>query len=140
MERVPEPPVPTTEKVPEPPSPTTEEGQLWADCLARLKDQDIVLWSKLHDVPAIGFGERGEIMLQPDRQHVLQTEALRDREVRGRLEALLKELNVPGFVLSGEKKVMKEEPQEDDRELGQVFKDEPKLQKILDLFDGEVLS
>ena len=40
---------------------------------------------------------------------------------------------------SKEVKAKKEAPEKDERSMGQLFRDEPMLQKALDMFDGEVL-
>ena len=133
---------------PVPEAPSSPAAKMWSACLDQLKDEgNMLLWGTLQDIEATGFDSDGRLLLNPRSSNPLQTEALGNVETRRLLEGLLGKagMSKPGLMVpSMESKAAaaEKEPKKakDDRGLGKVFNDEPRLQKVIDLFDGEVLK
>jgi len=128
----------------------------WSAALDAVKARNISLWGTLTDVAAVGFAPDGALLLRPKKENPLIGEMLGDRVKRAllhdaltgagmkspevRLEGQAAPKNAPRAKKAASKpEPDAEAPPEDTRSMGQVFKDEPGLQKVIDLFDGEVL-
>ncbi len=137
------------------PSPDGLEAQF----LEALKQKSISLWGMLHTATGIAFTADGAIVLDPSNP--VTAERLAESEAREKIIQVLVEMGIqkPRVRISGvdkgpdksesepgspepagEAKPAAAEPETTDgRTMGEIFKDEPMLQKALDMFDGEVL-
>jgi DNA polymerase-3 subunit gamma/tau len=134
---------------------------VWDDCLTAIKEKSIRLWGTLQKAEAVALvegapGAPGELVLRVESDFVKQS--LRDPETIRILSEALTEGGMPHRVtLEGEHQPASrgtapspaprpaeaeprtEPPLRTEKSVGQIFKDEPMLQKALDMFDGEVL-
>jgi len=130
--------------------PRKPAAEAWSACLEALKTKNIRLWGTLHFVEALAFGDHGELVLRPAADNPLQGEALADPKSRNLLGEAMEEAGLPTRTFrleadtadaaappSGKAGLKAAGP--DERSMGEVFRDEPMIQKVIDMFDGEVL-
>lgn len=120
-------------------------GTLWDACLESLKTKNIRLWGTLHGVKALIDEDSDSFQVKiGERQNALQREAFSDPKTVTLLESTLKEVGAPNpKVMLGDIQEGAVDPEakapEDERGMGEVMKDEPIIQKVIDMFKGDVL-
>jgi DNA polymerase III gamma/tau subunit len=163
---VPAAPTPKAEPAPEPgpapeaatppaAAPAGDAVALWARCLEELKGTSIRFWGTLQTLSASGLDEDGTLVLASDGVGLLQGEALKDPECHQALEAALSAAGATRakFRMATDEPAGKKKPRprgkakaepagetKDERSMGEIFQEEPRVQKVLDMFDGEVLE
>ena len=120
-------------------APGTEPAAAWAACLEALRKRNMRLFGTLQPLEAVGLDSGGVLTLRSPGTTVLVKEALADRESQALLMKLFAETGrrIVSVRLEGEPGGAA--PAGDTRSMGEIFKDEPMIQKAMDLFAGEVL-
>jgi len=140
--------------------------ELWVACVEASREKGMALFGMLQGATAVDITAQGHLVVRPAATPgagTLLAAKLADGEIQGFLTGILKGLGLSGgrVVLegsgdaggaaatppaataaepaAGEPPRLQAKPEEDTRSMGQIFKDEPLLQKALDMFDGEVL-
>jgi DNA polymerase-3 subunit gamma/tau len=128
----------------------------WLACVAMATEKSRFLGSTLATAVCLGFTEDGALLVRPPTPRDLFDERLADAETRHLVQEALERAGVGGGKLAVEGSESARArasaasrdraetpaipaPADDRRTVGELFRDEPMLQKALDIFDGEVL-
>jgi hypothetical protein len=129
----------------------TDPSLLWDACLEAIKGRSIRLWGTLQKAEAVSLGPEGQLVLRVASDFVKQS--FRDADTTRILNEVFVEMGTPRrVVLEGDPEAAAKAPTParpatapppaepaPERSVGQLFKEEPMLQKALDMFEGEVL-